>query len=82
MYLSAFLFSIRCQQSGLIDINNVCRWMKKIQAAIMTSVASILAVGAVILEDIRFRRLLRREPHVNREYETEIYMNSILYVKT
>jgi hypothetical protein len=56
--------------------------MKKIQAAIMTSVASILAVGAVILEDIRFRRLLRREPHVNRKYETEIYMNSILYVKT
>jgi hypothetical protein len=57
----------------------VCRWMKKILATVMAAVASILAIGAVILEDIRSKRLLRREPHVNREYERGIYMDSILY---
>jgi hypothetical protein len=45
----------------------------------MTTVASILAVGAIILEDIRSRGLLLRELHVNREYEREIYMNCILF---
>jgi hypothetical protein len=45
----------------------------------MAAVASILAIGAVILKDIRSKRLLRREPHVNREYERGIYMDSILY---
>ncbi|XP_062173507.1 uncharacterized protein LOC133878966 [Alnus glutinosa] len=45
----------------------------------MAAVASILAIGAVILEDIRSKRLLRREPHVNQEYERGIYMDSILY---
>jgi len=49
--------------------------MKKILPAVMTTVASILAVGAIILEDIRSRGLLLRELHVNREYEREIYMN-------
>jgi hypothetical protein len=45
----------------------------------MAAVASILVLGAVILEDIRSRRLLCREPHVNQEYERVIYMDSILY---
>jgi hypothetical protein len=39
----------------------------------------ILTLRAVILEDIKSRRLLRKEPHVNREYERWIYMDSILY---
>jgi hypothetical protein len=52
---------------------------EKILATVMAAVASILAIGAVILEDIRSKRLLRREPHVNREYERGIYMDSILY---
>jgi hypothetical protein len=34
----------------------------------MTTVASVIAVGLVILNDIRSRRVLHREPHVNREY--------------
>jgi hypothetical protein len=45
----------------------------------MTTVATGIAVGLVILNDIRSRRVLRREPHVNREYERGIYMDSILY---
>jgi hypothetical protein len=52
---------------------------EKILPTIMAAVASILALGTVILEDIRSRRLLCREPHVNREYERGIYMDSILY---
>jgi hypothetical protein len=46
---------------------------------IMVVVAFILALGAIILEDIRSMRLLRRGPHVNRDYERVIYMGSILY---
>lgn len=45
----------------------------------MAAVASIFAIGVVILEDIRFKRLLRRKPHVKREYERGIFMDSILY---
>ena len=50
-----------------------------ILSAAMTTIASVIAVGLVILNDIRSRRVLRREPHVNREYERGIYMDSILY---
>ncbi|XP_059461071.1 protein ALP1-like isoform X1 [Corylus avellana] len=50
-----------------------------ILSTVTTTVASVLAVGLVILKDIRSRRVLRREPHVNREYERGIYMDSILY---
>jgi hypothetical protein len=52
---------------------------KTILSTDMTTVASVIAVGLVILNDIRSRRVLRREPHVNQEYEREIYMDSILY---
>jgi hypothetical protein len=51
-----------------------------ILSAVMTTFASVLAVGVVILEDIRSRRLLRREHHVNREYERGIYMGFIWIV--
>jgi hypothetical protein len=44
-----------------------------------TIVAVVLAIGLVILKNIRSRRVLRREPHVNQEYEREIYIDSILY---
>jgi hypothetical protein len=39
-----------------------------IVSAVLVTVASVLAVGVVILEDIRSRKLLLRESHVNREY--------------
>lgn len=45
----------------------------------MAVVTSTLALRAVILEDIRSRRLLLMKPHVNWEYERGIYMGSILY---
>jgi hypothetical protein len=51
---------------------------EKILPTIVVAVTSILALGAIILEDIRSRRLLCKEPHVNREYERLIYMDSIL----
>ena len=51
---------------------------KIILSTATTTVASVLAVGLVILNDIRSRRVLRREAHVNREYERGIYMESIL----
>jgi hypothetical protein len=52
---------------------------KTILSTTMTTVASVIAVGLVIVNDIRSRRVLRREPHVNREYERGIYMDSIFY---
>jgi hypothetical protein len=41
-------------------------------------IASVFAVGVLILEDIRSRRLRTREPYVNRDFERESYINSIL----
>ena len=41
---------------------------KTIVSAVMVTVASVLVVGVIILEDIRSRKLLLRESHVNREY--------------
>ena len=52
---------------------------KTILSIATTTVGSVLAVGLVILKDIRSRRVLYREPHINREYERRIYMDSILY---
>ena len=46
---------------------------QKIQAAVLATVASFLAVGAIILEDIRSRRFIIRQPHVNQDYEREFY---------
>ena len=51
---------------------------KKIGANFLIIIASILVVGALILEDIRSRRFRTREPHVNRDFERESYINSIL----
>jgi hypothetical protein len=50
---------------------------RKIRASFLAVIASVLAVGALILEDIRSRRRTR-EPHVNRDFERESYINSIL----
>ena len=52
---------------------------KTILSVATTTIASVISVGLVILNDIRSRRVLYREPHVNREYEREIYIDSILY---
>ena len=38
---------------------------KTILSTATTIVTSVLVVGLVILKDIRFMRVLRREPHVN-----------------
>ena len=51
---------------------------KKIGANFLIVIASVLVVGALILEDIRSRRFRTREPHVNRDFERESYINSIL----
>jgi hypothetical protein len=40
---------------------------RKIRANFLTVIASVLAVGALILEDIRSRRFRTREHHVNCE---------------
>ncbi|XP_030959167.1 protein ANTAGONIST OF LIKE HETEROCHROMATIN PROTEIN 1-like [Quercus lobata] len=47
-------------------------------AAIMGAATSVIALGVVLLKGLRSRRIMPREPHVNREYEREIYMNDIL----
>jgi hypothetical protein len=39
-----------------------------IVSAVLVSIAPVLAVGVVILEDIRSRKLILRESHVNREH--------------
>ena len=52
---------------------------QKIQAAVFATIASILAVGAIILEDIRSRRFIIRQPHVNRDYEREGFISDILH---
>ena len=50
---------------------------RKICASFLVIIVSVLAVGTLILEDIRSRRRTR-EPHVNRDFERESYINSIL----
>ena len=50
---------------------------RKIRASFLAVIASVFAVGALILEDIRSKRRTR-EPHVNRDFERESYINSIL----
>ena len=58
----------------------LCRWItKKIQAAVLATVAFVLAVGAIILEDIRSRRFIIRQPRVNRDYEREGFISDILH---
>ena len=44
---------------------------QKIQATVLATVASVLAMGVIILEDIRTRRFIIRQPCVNRDYERE-----------
>ena len=51
---------------------------RKIRTNFLAIIASVLAVGALILEDIRSRQFRTREPHVNRDFERESYINSIL----
>ena len=51
---------------------------KTILTTVTTTVASvIIVVGPVILNDIRFMRVLRKESHVNREYERGTYMKEV-----
>ena len=45
----------------------------------MGAAASVIVVGIVLLKELRSRSVIPKEPHVNREYEREAYMNSILY---
>ncbi|XP_075658889.1 uncharacterized protein LOC142628730 [Castanea sativa] len=52
---------------------------QKIQAAVLATIASVLAVGAIILEDIRSRRFIIRQPRVNRDYEREGFISDILH---
>ena len=52
---------------------------KTIFLAVIATIASVLAIGVVILKDIRSRKVLRKEPHVNRESKRGIYMDSIIY---
>ena len=47
-------------------------------AAIMGATTSVIALGVVLLKGLRSRRVIPREPHVNREYERDTYMNDIL----
>ena len=44
---------------------------QKFQATVLATVASVLAMGVIILEDIRTRRFIIRQPCVNRDYERE-----------
>jgi hypothetical protein len=50
---------------------------RKNRASFLAVIASVLAVGTLILEDIRSRHRTR-EPHVNRDFERESYINIIL----
>lgn len=50
----------------------------KIRAAVAAG-ASVMAVGLVVLKDLRSRKFIPREPRVNREFEREAYMNTVLY---
>lgn len=52
---------------------------QKIRAAVLATVASVLAVGALILEDIRSRRFIIRQPRVNGDYEREGFISDILH---
>ena len=53
---------------------------KKIKAAILASVASVLLVGVTLLRTLRRRRKqLPRAPYVNHIAEREEYINSILH---
>ena len=52
---------------------------KKIRAAVLAAVASVLTVGIVILKRLRSRQMRIRGPHLNREQAREDYLNSILY---
>ncbi len=45
----------------------------------MAAGASVMAVGLVFLKDLRSRKFIPREPRVNREFEREAYMNTVLY---
>ena len=47
-------------------------------AAIMGATTSVIALGIVLLKELRSRCVIPREPHVNREYGRESYMNDIL----
>ena len=46
--------------------------------AIIGAATSVIGLGVVLLKGLRSRRVMRREPHVNWEYERETYMNDIL----
>ena len=43
-------------------------------AAIMGATTSVIALGVVLLKGLRFRRVIPKEPHINREYERETYI--------
>ena len=41
--------------------------------AIMRAAISVIAFGVVLLKGLRSRRVTPKVPHVNREYERDIY---------
>ncbi|KAK5824347.1 hypothetical protein PVK06_019118 [Gossypium arboreum] len=47
--------------------------------AIVGVVASVLAFGALWIKKLKTRKEIASHPHVNRDYERENYINSILY---
>ncbi|KAK5836871.1 hypothetical protein PVK06_012675 [Gossypium arboreum] len=47
--------------------------------AIVRVVASVLAFGALWIKKLKTRKEITSHPHVNRDYERENYINSILY---
>ncbi|OMO51093.1 hypothetical protein CCACVL1_30010 [Corchorus capsularis] len=52
---------------------------KKVSASIKSAAASTLAIGIFMLKRIRARKHIACKPYINRDYEKEIYINSILY---
>ena len=45
---------------------------------LMGAATSVIGLGVVLLNGLRSRRVMPREPHVNWEYERETYMSDIL----
>ena len=52
---------------------------KLIEAAVMGAATSVIVMGLNVLEEIRCNRFIPRAPRVNREFEREVYIKSILY---
>ena len=81
LFVAVFIYCVINSMLVYVPLRPQCLWFfrwRKIEAAILASVASVLLVGVALVRKLR-RRRLPRAPYVNHAAKREHYINSIMH---